>query len=237
MTEAEWLASADPNPMLEYIGGRLSERKLRLFSCACCRRLGHLITLAESRRAIEVAERFADGQASDLECGAAFTAAQRAKPLFGDANWAAAWVPSPEMSGPVASDIVLQLAVVSAKYVAAKAHAAARASVATGALAALQEAAWETYDCTTRTAVAEAQQVHAGLLREIAGNPFQSCERQDPWPATVVALAESLYGGEDCAFALHDALLEANRGDLAAHFEAARHPPGCWVVDVILGKS
>jgi hypothetical protein len=31
MTEAEWLACADPEKMLEFLRGRASERKLRLF--------------------------------------------------------------------------------------------------------------------------------------------------------------------------------------------------------------
>src|SRR4051794_28318440 len=38
VTEAEWLACADPTRMLEFLRGKINERKLRLFSCACCRR-------------------------------------------------------------------------------------------------------------------------------------------------------------------------------------------------------
>ena len=37
MTEAEWLACNDPTPMLEFLRDKASERKLRLFFCACCR--------------------------------------------------------------------------------------------------------------------------------------------------------------------------------------------------------
>jgi hypothetical protein len=53
-----------------------------------------------------------------------------------------------------------------------------------------------------------------------------------------VQLADSLYEGQDCAFALHDALLEAGHAELAEHFrEEKAHPKGCWVVDMILGKE
>ena len=37
MTEAEWLASDDPTPLLEYLRGEASDRKLRLYACACFR--------------------------------------------------------------------------------------------------------------------------------------------------------------------------------------------------------
>jgi hypothetical protein len=72
VTEAEWLACTDPLPMLEHLRGveRASDRKLRLFAVACARRLGER-NHPLARLAVDVAERFADGQASAAELRAA----------------------------------------------------------------------------------------------------------------------------------------------------------------------
>jgi len=61
VTEPEWLTSADPSVMLQHLWTRPGTRKLRLYGAACCRQVWERIIHAESRRAVEVAERFADG--------------------------------------------------------------------------------------------------------------------------------------------------------------------------------
>jgi hypothetical protein len=75
MNETEWLCSTDPTPMLEFLWGKASDRKLRLFACACCRRVWHLISNERSRTVVEVAERYADALASPDALVAARTAA------------------------------------------------------------------------------------------------------------------------------------------------------------------
>jgi hypothetical protein len=70
MTEQEWLSCADPQKMWEFLRGKASERKARLFAVACCRNLCHL--LAEPlRKVVEVGERYADRHASEGEANEA----------------------------------------------------------------------------------------------------------------------------------------------------------------------
>jgi len=77
MNEAEWLTCSNPLPMLEFLSGKVSARKLRLFAVAAYRRIRHWVVDPDGRRAIEVAERFADQQASQGELAEAWAAAHR----------------------------------------------------------------------------------------------------------------------------------------------------------------
>ena len=59
MIEAEWLACTDAAESWTPLRGHVSERKHRLFVCACCRLWQHSLSAA-ILEALEVAERAAD---------------------------------------------------------------------------------------------------------------------------------------------------------------------------------
>jgi hypothetical protein len=63
MTEAQWRSCTSPWPMLAFLQSspRATERKLRLFACACCRAIWPQITSRRCREAVEMAEQYADG--------------------------------------------------------------------------------------------------------------------------------------------------------------------------------
>jgi hypothetical protein len=90
MTEAQWLACADVYPMVDHLGKAASDRKLRLFAIACCRRVWHLLGDQRSREIVAVAERYADGDANDEELAAAGEAASNVDNGTLDAEYYAA---------------------------------------------------------------------------------------------------------------------------------------------------
>ena len=70
MTEEEWAHCTEPAPMLAFLRGRASDRKLRLFAVACCRHLLRRVAVdPKDVRAVDVAERYADGEATPGEAG------------------------------------------------------------------------------------------------------------------------------------------------------------------------
>jgi hypothetical protein len=76
MNEEQWLVSTDPKAMLKVFGpsratdyaarhSRLSDRKLRLYTCACARLVWGHLTNPWSCLAVEIAEDYVEGEATE----------------------------------------------------------------------------------------------------------------------------------------------------------------------------
>jgi hypothetical protein len=83
-----------------------------------------------------------------------------------------------------------------------------------------------------------------GLLRDIFGNPFRPVNFAAEWRTdTVIALAGPMYESRDFSAMpiLADALQDAGctNDDILDHCRdaSATHVRGCWVVDLVLGKE
>src|SRR5262245_58811314 len=71
MFEAEWLTCTDPTPMLEFLRGKASDRKLRLFACATAAQVATERGDNATQERIDAVERSADGGNLD-DCRWAF---------------------------------------------------------------------------------------------------------------------------------------------------------------------
>jgi len=226
MSEAEWMACTEPMPMLELLRGKASDRKLRLFACACCRGIWHLLTQEGSQRAVEVAERFVDGLAGAEELIRARDEASKMRFTARSIAWAAAWVVARE-PGRDMIQAARQTAGVSASAVA---------------WAAIENAEYQDIDRLENDALKGEQKKQVSLLLDIFGNPFRPVTLDPAWKTPkVLALAQSVYAKP--AFErlpiLADNLEEAGCSDtqvLAHCRQLGAHVRGCWVVDSILDK-
>jgi hypothetical protein len=73
LTEAEWLSCPDAGKMIDHMPTKVSERKRRLFECACCRRVLTLLSDAE-RQGLGLAEQYAEKGVSKEEQDAGWDA-------------------------------------------------------------------------------------------------------------------------------------------------------------------
>jgi hypothetical protein len=84
MTEEEWLSSNGPSAMLYFVQHQVSFRKLRLFTCACCRLDWHKFVDERSRIAVMSAETSADSPSPE---GVLQTVKQVAKDAYEEAYY------------------------------------------------------------------------------------------------------------------------------------------------------
>jgi hypothetical protein len=228
MTEHEWLQSTDLLQLLDYLPGRSSDRKLRLFACGCCRRIWPLLE-DRGRRAVDVAERFADGLVSVHEFEEEKQASEAARGSMIVQNesvmgWAYSAACAALFDTPVWND---------------RAAVQAASRLATCAT----EAAWRGWSNRT---VERERQAQVALLRDIVENPYRPGWAEGEWltwnGSTVPRLAQGIY--EERTFErlpiLADALEEAGCQDqnILGHCRSGgEHVRGCWIVDLILGKT
>ena len=223
MTEADWLTCTDPRQMLEFLRGKASQRKLRLFACACCRLVWHLLLDERSRAAVEAAERFADGRLTESDRQAVFCSACDVSRVF--YRRPDAW---PETTLRLRRQHLLDKIK----------RAAFLAAFAVGSRAGDVEVYIRSTDGNPVNGGMQAR-----LLAEIFGNPFRRIPVNSQWlTPRVVALAQTIY--DERTFeqmpVLADALEEAgcDRQLILAHCEGpGPHARGCWVVDLVLAKE
>jgi hypothetical protein len=250
MTEAEWLARADPQKMLEYLGDRASERKLRLFAVACCRRLWPHLEDRRSQKVVQASELYADGLATRRQLDRAW---QRADDAAQDIHLSGGGDVEQSPSQAVAC-LGLDLNVTEGAELAAGTFGAVARGDAYDRIwrapGKSNDARWAEDDAVRRSATAEEEGVQSGLLRDIIGNPFRPVTADPAWRTPqAVGLAQAAYDHRDLPSGhldparlavLADALEDAGcaAADLLGHLrEPGEHVRGCWAVDLLLEKK
>ncbi len=231
---SEWVTCADPTRMLDFlVAGPASNRKLRLFACACCRRIWHLLPEAVCRDAVALAERYADGLATDEELadgGEAF--AELWDRYYTEepdgAPRTTAFLACIAASATTISDSPRQVPGQVDRYIPVRTWAPASAAAGSHAGGRLADRCAE-----------EAAQ--CDLLREIFGNPFQPIAVDPKWQSDAVrAVARAAYEVQafDCLPILADALQDAGceEEQVLGHCHSpGLHVRGCWLLDLLLG--
>jgi hypothetical protein len=239
-TEHDWLNSTDPDVTLELAFVTTEEppsrrkllpsnRKLRLFGCACCRRIWHLLSPDWAKECVLLAEGYCDGLVGEPELKAAFLKAPESLLRLG--GWDVERVA--EAAG-AAGETRPAWALVAARDVSAPDGGMPTAE--------LPQQMRRSYcpDRHDRDSVERAAQ--AALLRDVYGNPFRLTSFDPLWRThDVVAIAQLMYASRDFSSMpiLADALQDAGCEDseILAHCQGEGvHVRGCWVVDMVLGK-
>lgn len=242
MTEPEWLFSEDPALMVNFLRGKTSDRKMRLFACACCRTVWPSIPAA-FQEAIRAAEEYADGCATRLEYGRAVSAAHRVRQKSNALERAAY---DAARSGGDPAFVAESIARVVAYAAAPDPSPVARVTIVDG------QPMWEEIPPNAdrlrwKASFASHLLRETSLLRDIIGPLiFRPIDLQGgvlKWnDGTVVNLAQDIYreGAIDRLPILADALEEAgcNEAEIISHCrEPRQHVRGCWLIDLLLGKE
>jgi hypothetical protein len=247
MTEEEWLTyRSEPKVMLSWLRTKATNRKKRLFGCACCRRIWNLIGNEKSRSAVLLAERFADGLLTDGDRAAAYAEAEAVarQPSSSDQH---------ERALRACANVLHKYAgiAINASY-----NAAQVAQWHALVTAALYGSRSEEAASLNTLAYNDELAQQCGLVRELFGNPFRPMpprrgKRQweaqrrrwlDANDGVARKVAEVIYdqGSFSEAPILADTLEEAGCGEagLLDHLRGpGPHIRGCWAVDFVLAKE
>jgi hypothetical protein len=219
--------------MVAFLRGRASDRKLRLFTAACCRRVWHLLADERSRQAVEAGERYADGLLGLEELTRAEALAEEAAHA---ARMERSWPPEPNLDA------------VNRKVAAAE----AAEGVAFRNLVP-EFVSGSVLLAIGTDSIAEVSR-QCAVLRCVVGNPFRHPATDMNWRSwnggMVVQLAEAAYEerslpdgtlARERLAVLADALEDAGCDDaeILGHCreQGAAHVRGCWVLDLILGRK
>lgn len=216
LTEDEWQLSDDSLTMLQCLHDKVSERKVRLFASACCRQVGPFAEAPRARRALDVADLYADGQASGEELQLL---------LFGHDPRESGWG-----AGFFAEAVAGLLSPYDLSYLTVPGHAArARRDV-------LRAADWS---CALREQAHILRDVTGYLYHPLVVTPTWLFAHGGD---IVRQLAQAIY--QDRTFAdlpiLADALEDTGCTDgvILDHLRGpGPHARGCWVLDLILQNA
>jgi hypothetical protein len=221
MTEAEWFACEDARELVQRVLHSGSSRKLRLFAVACCRCSRQLLLDKDHRRAVDLAERFADGHATEQALTNKYHEVNTWAITLGD-------LADAERDFRRWSEAI---AVANAVKPFAEHWYAS-------------DAAADAVFNITRAAHRNIDKRLVALLRDVFGNPFRPVPLDPAWlTGDVLALARGVY--DEKAFdrmpILADALQDAgcDNDTVLAHCRdtSLTHVRGCWVLDLLLVKA
>jgi hypothetical protein len=273
MTEADWLVWSEPRPLLEFLQAQAGGRKLCLLACGCCRRFWSALPDSH-REALDVAERYSDGLASESERLEALEAlgvqihrsyveipgdfmTDAVALCLVDAVPLLVRAGDPRMIGESSSDIgrrsrlaieCCRCAFMVATYASQRAYDASHGALRRGwkrvVMAVTRQFDPVFFDSPGRFVCKEEHAHQAALVRDVFGNPFRPATFDSAWrTSTAVAIASQMYEsrGFGALPILADALQDAgcDSDDVLNHCRDASgiHVRGCWVVDLVLGKS
>jgi hypothetical protein len=238
MTEEEWLDCTDPGAMLDFLAGNVSYRKLRLFACACCRRIWGLLEKYCGQFAIELLELEENQLAYLGQLDPALAPVGRAVEVTRSQATRAALE-------SVLSAGVLRVGYLDFPAVSIFDRLRRAASLIDAAESCADSAATAAEAAGMASRDAERAE-QARLLREVIGNPFYTPQLDPSWIRwndwTVRRLVREIDFEESYEEmpVLGDALEDAGctEPDLLEHCrQTAPHFRGCWVLDLVLDRQ